>query len=464
MDRLERIRRFSGPPSEFWPSFLMESSYLVNAKLAFLVIRGDESTPWKKLVTWPAGGQGGVKISGLEERIREIAETAVLQGVAFEKDENPGNPKKEGVMVGARLKIEDERSSAAVFLLEDGGELAVEEAAMRLALMADSPAIYQLGRMVGKSKNDVLKFSEALDLMTLLNAEKRYMAAAMTFCNELASRYRCDRVSLGWIKNAYVRVQAISHMERFEKKMDVIQGLELAMEEAFDQDEEILWPKAENSRTVTRDHEAFSRDQGSPYLVSLTIRLDDKPTGVVTCERSDGPFSEEEVRGLRVLCDQAARRLGDLKHHDRWFGAKAATSTRDFLEKMLGVEHTFAKLFGIVICVALAVLIFGRMNYRVEAPFILKTDDLAYLPAPFDGYIEKVYVKIGDRVNKLDPVLSLDTRELLIEESTAVANMNRYSQDAAKARAKNELADMRIAMALEDQAKARLHQFYAMFQ
>jgi len=44
------------------------------------------------------------------------------------------------------------------------------------------------------------------------------MAAAMTFCNEIASRYRCDRVSLGWIKGAYVRVQAVSHMERFRKK------------------------------------------------------------------------------------------------------------------------------------------------------------------------------------------------------------------------------------------------------
>jgi biotin carboxyl carrier protein len=456
MERLERIRRFNGPPSEFWPAFLEESSRLVGARIGFLLLRGEEGASWRKLAVWPVGNQWGGKPAGLDSRINEIADASVLQGYALEKIGKSGDKHPDGVMVGVRLKIEDERSSVAVFLLELGGELKVEEAALRLTLLADSPAVYQLGHMVGRAKNDVMKFTEALDLMTLLNAEKRYMAAAMTFCNEIASRYRCDRVSLGWIKGAYVRIQAISHMERFEKRMDVVQSLELAMEEAFDQEEEILWPKPENSRSVVRDHEAFSRDQGTRYLVSLTIRLDDKPIGVVTCERSDVAFSEEEVRGLRVLCDQSARRLGDLKRHDRWLGAKLAASTRELLAKLFGVEHTFAKLVGLILCVSLAFLVFGKLNYRVETPFILKTDDLAYLPAPFDGYIHKVNVKIGDPVKKKDTLLSLDTRELLLEESTAVANQNRYSREAAKARSQNALADMKVALALEEQAKARL--------
>jgi len=57
------------------------------------------------------------------------------------------------------------------FLLERDGELKVEEAALRLTLLADSPAVYQLGHIVGRAKSDVVKFTEALDLMTLLNAE-----------------------------------------------------------------------------------------------------------------------------------------------------------------------------------------------------------------------------------------------------------------------------------------------------
>ena len=92
--------------------------------------------------------------------------------------------------------------------------------------------------------------------------------------------------------------------------------------------------------------------------------------GVVTCERSQEPFSEEDTRGLRVLCDQSARRLGDLQKHDRWFGARAASAAKESLSSLFGVEHTFGKLMGILISLALAFLIFGKLTYRVEAPFI----------------------------------------------------------------------------------------------
>ncbi len=101
-------------------------------------------------------------------------------------------------------------------------------------------------------------------------------------------------------------------------------------------------------------------------------------------------------------------------------------------------------------------MLFGRLPYRVEGSFILKTDDLAYMPAPFDGYIETVHVQVGDLVAPGDPLLTFDTRELLLEESTAIANQYRYKREAEKARAQNALADMRIAQALADQATAGL--------
>jgi hypothetical protein len=49
MERLERIRRFNGPPSEFWPAFLEESSRLVGARIGFLLLRGEEGASWRKL-------------------------------------------------------------------------------------------------------------------------------------------------------------------------------------------------------------------------------------------------------------------------------------------------------------------------------------------------------------------------------------------------------------------------------
>lgn len=457
IENLKQMRRFTGPPNEFWLAFMEGSTRLAGARIGLLLVQGQDEGSWKNLCVWPAGGRGSLKTSGLGAKLEVIAEASLQQGYAWESIEPGGKAETGGLVLGVRLDLEaEERVSVAIFLFHNPSELSAEEAATRLKLVADVPAVYQLVRVVTQAKSDVVQFAETLDLMVLLNEQKRYMGAAMTFCNELASRYRCGRVSLGWLEGGYVRLQAMSHMERFEKKMDAVQVLEAAMEESFDQDEEVVWPQPDGSNAVARDHESFSRGQGTQYLVSLPIRLDDAPAGVLTCERADQSFSELEIRGLRVHCDHAARRLEDLKRSDRWFGARIATAARETLSRLLGMEHTFAKCIGIFVCVALAFLLFGRLNYRVEAPFILRTDDLAYLPAPFDGYINEVPLEVGDQVNEGQVLLTLDTRELLLEESTSIANENRYSREAEKARAQNALADMKIALALKAQAKAQL--------
>jgi biotin carboxyl carrier protein len=457
IESLEKLRQFTGPPNEFWPAFLEGASRLVGAKFGALMIQDDNEHSWKNICVWPAVGVSREKVSKIKSRVERIADTAVHQGIEWEKEISGTKTGEDGVVLGVRLNLEGEqRVSVMAFHIENHAQASTEEIATRIRLVTGIPSVYQMGRLSRQAQNDVVQFAEALDLMVLLNAEKRYLAAAMIFCNELASRYRCERVSLGWLKGAYIRVQAISHMERFEKKMDAVQALETTMEEAFDQDEEILCPRPEGCEFIVRDHEAFSKEQGTGAVVSLPMRLDDDPVGVVCCERSGEPFSEEEVRGLRVLCDQAARRLGDLKRYDRWFGARLATSVMETLGKLLGVEHTFGKLLGLLIAAVLAFLIFGQWSYRVEATFILRTDDLAFLPSPFDGYIEEVHVKVGDYVDRMAPLLSLDTRELLLEESTAIANQNRYAREAEKARAQNALADMKIARSLEAQAKAQL--------
>lgn len=106
--------------------------------------------------------------------------------------------------------------------------------------------------------------------------------------------------------------------------------------------------------------------------------------------------------------------------------------------------------------IALAVLFFGRIQYRVEAPFILRTENVAYLSAPFNGFIAEVDVEIGDTVKREQRLLGLDQRDLLLEEGGAAADLARYRREEEKARAANELAEMRISQAQAEQARVRL--------
>ncbi len=458
IEDLMQIRHFTGHPARFWPAFLELTTRFARARAGLLLVQGADGMTWKRLSIWQDQDSQLPQSDELVPIIEQVAEASAHKTGAWDWKRANGNRGADLVVLGIRLeRDEPDPAYVAVFLLDDMNMETLEQTATLLKLVADTPAIYQRGRTAQKASNDLVQFSDIIDLMVLLNAETKYMAAAMTFVNEVAARYRCTRVSLGWLDGGYIRLQAISHMERFERKMDIVQTLEAAMEEAFDQNEEILLPSPDDSTAVIRDHETFSREQGVRCMVSVPIRLDHEPTGVLTCERAlEQPFSEGEIQGLRLVCDQAARRLGDLREHDQRLVPRVKSAFHKHASRILGVEHTLAKVIGLLVCGALIFLLFGRVSYRTEAPFIIRSDTVRYLPAPFEGYIDEVHVKIGEEVAEGDLLLTLDTADLLLEESASIANQVRYLREAEKARAENELADMNIALALADQATAKL--------
>jgi hypothetical protein len=284
----------------------------------------------------------------------------------------------------------------------------------------------------------------------------------MALCNELAARFGCDRVSLGWMEANAIVVRAMSHTEKIEPKAEAVLQLAAAMEECVDQEEEILFPRPEGQSFVTHSHGVYGKGLGAPHLASLPLfpatpeageRL--QPVGCVTLERSSGPVTIEGLRTWRLILDQAVRPLATLHGGDAWWGARAATAFRAWAGRLLGPEHTWWKVLAVVLALGLLVLIFGRKEYRVEGSFALKTDAMAVLTAPFEGHIARAPVRPGDQVKAGDVLVALDARELLLQKEAAVAELERHAADALKAESTGDVAGLRIARAREAQARAQ---------
>ena len=447
---LRALRQFDGAPAEFWPKLLEGLAHYSAAGLVLLFVEDTENERWRRLGVWPPQRMNLRNESPEILRATAIATRTRTEPLVIEADDDVP-------AIGVMLDLgEGQPGGALVLFLSGRDPAAVLSLAERLQLLADIPAFYQFARVLRQARNDVMQFAETIDLMSLVNESDRFMSAAMTVCNELATRHDCDRVSLAWLQGAYLRVQAISHMEKFEKKMAAVQGLEAAMEEAFDQDEEIVWPRLGEETSVVRDHERYAREQALSNILTLPLRIDGDGVGAVTLERQSRAFDEEEVRSIRLMLDHATPHVAHLKRHDRWFGARFGTWVREKLSAFFGVDYTFAKTLGVVASLIVLFVLFGSLPYRVEGAFILRTDAVAFVPAPFEGYIHDVEVEIGDRVTKGDVLLRLDTRELRLDEALALADIARYGREMEKARAQAALADMRIAEALVAQADAEL--------
>lgn len=448
-EKLDELRAFNGAPGEFWPSFLKVALDFGPGSDAVVLTRNrstEAPSVWKDAFCWPPESQLFAALK---------AEKGEFERFTLEAEASGGAAARDHGVVATRLVTGDpQRSDLLVLRLLPDANL--PGASTRLRLLADVPLLYDRLRALGEARSDLGRFAIALDLLVLLNAQTRSVAAAMTLCNELAARFACERVSLGWLEGNYVRLQALSHTEHFERKMELATAIEGVMDESLDQDEEIVWPAPEDCRAVVREHEAFARLQAAGHLCSLPIRLNDEPVGVLFLERASREFTLREQQSLRLLCDHIARRFHDLKRHDRWWGARLLTALKEKAGGLLGPEHTGAKLAGLAIAALLALLVFGRMEYRVEAPFTLKGDAIAQLPAPFDGYLEEVSIRIGDPVTAGQPLLGLDTRELLLQEAAAIAERQRYMAEAQKAESDNNVAEMRIAQASAEEARARL--------
>jgi hypothetical protein len=451
-EEMRRLRHFNDVPVKFWPELLDVLGRVFEAQAALLMVHPKER-PWQQIGRWPKQ-KSPLETQGVEESVLELVGQAGAEELAEGWLAIPGSDRSQPMLAG-RLELPEGQPEMVLLLLLP------EEASLKVlrrlfSAVSDIPQQYLTNRMINRSSNESLHIIRAIDLMVVLNDTSHFVHASMALCDELVMQLPCDRVSLGWLKGDYLHVQAISHIEKINRKMEIVQVLEGVMEEALDQDAEILYPAPALSTTISHEHGRYATANQLESVLSIPLRIQNRVVAVITCERHQGSFNQSEVLGLRILSDQAVYRLDTLQDKSRWFGLRLWDGLKKGARQLFGVENTSTKVTVLTLGALFFYLALGSWSYRVEAPFILRTDSLAFVPAPFEGYVKDVYVKVGDRVEKDGLLLNLDTTDLLMRETELFADMSRYAREEEKMRSRNALADMRIAAAMKDQMGAKL--------
>ncbi len=443
MPLISQLRHFEGQAREFWPIFLRCACELTGATrstLAFRIPQKDStgeshSFSWRMLTAHPSGGA-------------QLADSALLdrasaEGLAQEEDQ-------------LAFSVGNEESGSGVVVLD----LPQQETAFPIEAVVDLlgvlPQNWQSENEARLLKERLQGMAGALDLALVIGAQEKFTSAAFGSCNELAARFNCDRVSLGWQDDSVLRLRAISQADKFDARSSIVRQAEAAMEEAFDQNEILLLPELEKTDAIVRELEEYGRQAAVTHLCAVPIRAQKKVCGVWLLERAATPFNAEEVALLRVMADQAGPRVADLRRRDRFFMLRLWQTLKEKASGFLGPKHTGPKLIGIAAAAVVLFLIVGRLPYSVEAPATVRSGHVVFVTAPFDGFIDEVFYEVGDLAKSGTTLVTFDTRELLVQQAAELANLNRYTKEVESARAKNALSDMRVAEAQADQAKAVL--------
>jgi multidrug resistance efflux pump len=301
------------------------------------------------------------------------------------------------------------------------------------------------------------RLQSVLEIVAAGAVQERFGAAAMGIANELATRLRCDRVSIGLFHGRRLCIDAVSHSAQFKERTNLMRAVAAAMEEAVDQGTTVAVPPVGcTTPVVSRSHEALIQAHGTGASLTVPLTANGKAIGAITLERpAQRPFDAEVVETCEAVGGLTGPMLDTHRREDQWLIARAVESLGDTTRKLFGPRHAALKLGAIVLTLLAGFLLIAKGDFRVAATTTLEPLVQQAAVAPFDGYIREAPARAGDVVKQGAVLAKLDDRELRLERLKWLAQQEEYSKQFRQAMADRNPAQVQIVTAQLEQARAQ---------
>lgn len=299
--------RAAATPEAFAAAWLALQCRHVEAATAGVLVLGEpEIGPFRPAAAWPDPAAVTPALSlAAEESLRQ------RQGLATSA-EGPGGERS----VAAPLLVEGKLAGVCAVALAPGGN---PQAALRALQWGAGwmEALLRRQQMEADAEAQS-RAAAAFDLLGLVLEHRDAKAAATALATELARRFRCDPVSIGFTRAGHARIEAVSHAAWFEARMNLLRDVGAAMDEAIDQRALILWPpRPEWEFRVTRAHEELAAAHRAGAVLTIPLRQDGEPFGAIVLERAAGEgFEPATVE----LLDAVAAVIGPVLAEKREIG------------------------------------------------------------------------------------------------------------------------------------------------
>jgi len=456
---------------------------------ALILVPGDgeagETEP-RVLSVWPSapGGEGlAMETEGpAKSAARNAAEAGEVRLFGLDKGDEFYGGSPEGYAIGVPLSESPVGKTVAALLIEQRSKAALQSTLAMVELLAGYVHQNALRQQLVLTKQASASLDLATRLIAGVNDSPSFKGAAMRVCNDLVRQLGVDRVALGWVRGAgesgSVRVSAISDTEHVDRRLAMVQTLEAAMDECFDQEQPVLFPAPPERQTkeggdgagaeepdmllsqaITHAHRELAGGDQSLRIASLPLRVEDETLGVVLIESSaGGAIDVSTVELLQATFDLLAPVLRIRQSDDRNLAVRAWASIRKGAAWLVGAKHTVWKLAALAVLALLVTVTFVHVEYRVDARAEIRPRTRQVVSAPQDGQIVALGegVKPGARVEKGQLLVQFDTTDLELSAAEARAMIRQAETRRQAAAQQGELAEAEQAKQERERERARL--------
>jgi multidrug resistance efflux pump len=446
-----REAREAESPEQFHRSWLaIQCGGIEKVRAGLLLTRSRRTGAYTPAARWPADRRPGAHVRAAAERVLQEKRALALE-LDPKGDAAGGGGSR--TIIAQPVVVGDEVEAVVVLDVEPRPEAQLERALRQLSWGC---AWLEL-RASGGAGRPGEALSALLEIVATPLEHERFKGAATAFVTELATRFDCERVSLGHFERGRARLLALSHSAQFDKRANLTRRLEAAMEEAIDHGAEVIWPPPSGAQThATRAHEALASEAEGGAVCSCLVARGAQFRAVVTLERrADRPFEESELELIEPAVAMAGAILEIHRRDDRSLFIKTLDAARRTAADLVGPRHVALKLTALAIALVVAFLAFAKGDFRVTGDLTLEARVLRAAVAPFDGYILEAPVRAGDQVKQGDLLVLLDDRDIALERARYASQLEQLGKEYRQALAERDSSNVRIAAARIDQVKAQ---------
>ncbi|TYL45823.1 efflux RND transporter periplasmic adaptor subunit [Marinomonas sp. IMCC 4694] len=455
--RALRKRNFHSSPEVFWADFVNIAEVLCLAEGAHVfAITGTGKVALQAEVV-AAEDSLGHPVSPLAlptecEWLPELVVRSVQNGFAAHHDKVPLQAKPHWLC----FRLTTQQPRVLLLKIAEENHTRLGDIVLRAQLIADIANDRPETR--SDSNNDSNDALSLLSIMPEIYAATPLALSAYALVNSLVSQCNdIDLAAIGWQKGEYIRIECISHFDRFEEKADLVKLYEAALEEAADQHSVLhLSHSSTTDGMIVLAHEQLRRELGCDDLATLVIFGNEgQPIGSVLIVKMKGLIDTGVVHSLTFMLSLLSSRFDDLKVKEDGLWKRFKRRTGRILETLVGPEWLWTKVATVVLSSAMLWLVFGSLSFRVESNGEFLTDRTQLINASQDGLVIDVLATVGDSVERSQTLLTLEKQDLLLQLTELAAERQRYASEEDKARASNDIIETEIAKARGAQIEAR---------